>query len=278
MGPVHRDAGSGWPIVARDDEFRQALTALDETAHVQGVVLLGASGVGKSTMARNLAAAVKSRGHTVRFVLGTETGREVPLGAFSRAVTVDGEVANEPVAMLAAAHATLDREENLVVVVDDAQLLDPISATLVHQLADSGSARLIMTIDRADPVPDAVTALVKERRLRIVHIEPFNREQTGELARAVLGGSVEARLVDELFRRTAGNLLLLRGLLSAGRESEVLVHTERGWQLRGPLHPDRVLFDLLAFRLRSLAPKELEAIEILAVGELLDWGAAAGPV
>jgi hypothetical protein len=57
----------------------------------------------------------------VRHVLGTQTGSTVPLGAFYRSVTVDAP--QQPAAMLAAAHKTLEREENPVVV-DDAQLLD----------------------------------------------------------------------------------------------------------------------------------------------------------
>jgi DNA-binding CsgD family transcriptional regulator/energy-coupling factor transporter ATP-binding protein EcfA2 len=255
--------------VARNDEIRQALAALDDGSEFRGVALLGDSGVGKSTLARALGDVAESDRRTVRFVLGTQTGGVVPLGAFSRSVTVDS--AHEPVTMLAAAHKALEREENLVVVVDDAQLLDPLSATLVYQLAASGSARLVVTIRSGDAAPDAVTALLKERLLMSLHIDPFTWEQTSELATAVLGGVVEPQLVDELHRRTAGNLLLLRGLLGAGRESGVLVHTADGWQLRGPLRADRQLFDHIEFRLRSLAAAELDAVEILAAGELLDW-------
>jgi ATP/maltotriose-dependent transcriptional regulator MalT len=50
-----------------------------------------------------------------------------------------------------------------------------------------------------------------------------------------------------------------------------LVRTEAGWQLRGALRADRQLHDLLEFRLQSFAPEELEAVEILAVAEVLDW-------
>lgn len=271
---MHTESQPTWPIVARDDEFRRALAILDGTTEFHGIALVGDTGVGKSTLARALAQAVESRGRKVRFVLGTQTGCAVPFGAFSRSVTVDA--AHEPAAMLAAAHKTLEREHGLVVVVDDAQLLDPLSATLVHQLATNGSARLVVTIRSGEPVPDAVTALWKERLLLTLHIDPFTREQTGELACRVLGGAVEPRLIGELHARSGGNLLLLRGLLGAGRENGVLVHTEDGWQLRGPLHPDRELYDLLEFRLRSLAPDELEAVQLLATGELLDWEVLRG--
>ncbi|MGZ4510469.1 MAG: LuxR C-terminal-related transcriptional regulator [Mycobacterium sp.] len=254
--------------MARDAEFRQALAALND-AEYQGVALIGDSGVGKSTLARMLAKSAESAGRTVRFALGTQTGRAVPLGAFSRAVTLD--VAHEPAIMLAAAHRTLDQDENLVVVVDDAQLLDPLSATLVNQLAASRSARLIVTIGLGEPVLDAVTALLKERLLLSVHVDPFTREQTGVLASAVLGDAVEPRLVDELHERSAGNLLVLRGLLSASRDNGALVHAEDGWHLRGVLHADRELYDLLEFRLRTLVPEELEVVEVLATAEVLDW-------
>ena len=173
--------------------------------------------------------------------------------------------------MLAAAHKTLEEEANLVVVVADAQLLDPLSATLVYQLAVGRTARLIVTIRSGEPVLDAVTALLKERLLLSLHIDAFTREQTGELARRELGGAVEPRLIDELYSRSGGNVLLLRGLLSAGQENGVFVHTEDGWQLRGRLHGDRELYDLIEFRLRSLARAELDVVEVLATGEVLDW-------
>ncbi|WP_156746970.1 ATP-binding protein, partial [Mycobacterium sp. E2733] len=265
---MRRDSECAWSIVARDGEFRRALAALRD-GEFQGVALVGDSGVGKSTLARMLAKSVESVGWTVRFALGTQTGSAVPLGAFSRVVSLG--VAHEPALMLAAAHKTLEQDENLVVVVDDAQLLDPLSATLVSQLAASRSARLIVTIRSGEPVFDAVTALIKERLLLTVHVDPFTREQTAELAGAVLGGVVEARLVDELFERSGGNLVLLRGLLSAGRESGALVCVEGCWRLRGALQADRELYELLGFRLQSLTPEELEVVEVLATAELLEW-------
>ena len=267
-------SGSAWPLVGRDDEVRQALTALDDASQFQGVLLVGDSGIGKSTLAHTLADSVKSRGLTVRFVLGTQTGCAVPLGAFYRSVTVDAP--REPAAMLAAAQKTLEKEERLVVVVDDAQLLDPLSSTLVYQLAASGSARLIVTIRSRNNAPDAVIALWKERLLLSLYIKALTWPQTEELARTVLGGAVETRLINELHVRTAGNPLMLRGLLNAGQESGVLVRTEHSWRLRGALRADRQLYDLLEFRLRSLGAEELEAVEVLAAAEVLDWETLRG--
>jgi len=76
---VHWENGWAWPVVAREVQFRRALAALND-GEFQGVALVGDSGVGKSTLARMLAKAAESAGRTVRFALGTHTGRAVPLG------------------------------------------------------------------------------------------------------------------------------------------------------------------------------------------------------
>src|ERR1700722_12018267 len=261
-------------MVGRGDEVRQALTALGGAAEFRGVVLMGDSGVGKSTLARALADILESRELNVRVVVCTETGRAVPFGAFYWLTTL--ATAHEPAVMLAAAQRALEQEENLVVAVDDAHLLDPLSASLVYHLAARGSARLIVTIRSGNAVPDAVIALWKEGLLLDLHIDPFTWQQTEELARAVLGDAVETRLINELHGRTAGNPLMLRGLLNAGRDGGVLVRTDHGWQLRGALHADRQLYDLLEFGLRSLAAEELEAVEVVAAAEVLDWETMRG--
>ena len=271
---MRRQSGSGWPMVGRCDEVRQALTALGDAAEFRGVVLMGDSGVGKSTLAHALADILESRGLNVRFVLCTETGRAVPFGAFSWLTTL--ATAREPAVMLAAAQRTLEQEENLVLAVDDAHLLDPLSASLVYHLAARGSARLIVTITSGHAVPDPVIALWKDRLLLTLRVEAFTRQQTELLARTVLGGDVATELIDELQDRTSGNPLLLRGLMIPGRENGVLVHTDAGWQLRGTLRGDRQFYDLLEFRLRSFGPEELEAVEVLGAAEVLDWEVMRG--
>ena len=267
-------SGLEWPTVGRDDEVRRALDALIDNEESTGVVLIGESGVGKSTLARTLADILELRGFNVRYVLCTEQGREVPFGAFYWLSTL--APAREPAAMLAAAQMALEQEKDLVVAVDDAHLLDPLSASLVYQLAARGRARLIVTIRTGYPVLDPVIALWKERLLVRLRVEAFTWQETEQLAHTVLGGDVASGLIDQLQERTAGNVLLLRGLLVAGQENGVLVYTDAGWQLRGTLRGDRQLYDLLEFRLQSLEPEELEAVEVLGAAETLDWEVMRG--
>ncbi|MEE3753513.1 AAA family ATPase [Mycobacterium intracellulare] len=136
----------------------------------RGAVVLGPDGVGKSTLAR-VAAEHFAGQHPetlVRWVTGTPTERAVPFGAFSHLVQIAD--IGKPAALLRAARVSLGGED-LLLVVDDAQHLDVLSATLVYQLARAGAARLIVTA-RAESSPDAIAALWTDGLLDRIDIEP----------------------------------------------------------------------------------------------------------
>ncbi|WP_276821725.1 helix-turn-helix transcriptional regulator [Mycolicibacterium mageritense] len=258
---------SKWPFVARDAELQEALPALRDGS--RGVVLAGPAGVGKTTLARALAAELESDGYTARFVLGTETGRAVPFGAFHHALRLTD--AHEPTVMLGAAHRALIAEPDSVIVVDDAQHLDLLSALLVQQLGLSGPTKLIVTIRSGEPIPDALTALWKEQLLQRLDLEPFDRAQTAELATAVLGGEVDDHAVGELHRFSSGSPLYLRGVMTAALGDGVLVRDHDRWRLRGKLRPSPDVHELVASRLDALAPDELDVVEVVSTAQVLDW-------
>lgn len=258
---------SDWPFVARDVELREATQALRGDS--RGVVLAGKPGVGKSALARVLAERLEADGCPVRFVLGTETGQAVPLGAFRHALTLAD--AHDPTVMLSVAHEMLASEPDQVIVVDDAQYLDPLSALLVQQLAVHASLRLVVTIGNGVAASDAVTALWKEQLLLRLDLEPFTREQTGELAAAVLGGEVDDHAVGELHRFSAGSPLYLRGALNAARDDAVWVRDQGRWRLHGKLRASADLHALVASRLDTLAPAERDVVEVVSTAEVLDW-------
>ena len=213
--------GSGWPMVGRSDEVRQALTALGDAAEFLGVVLIGDSGVGKSTLARALAEILESRGLNVRFVLCTETARAVPLGAFYWLTTLATASELRRHAGSRAKSLRAGREPRRC------RRRRASARSVVGIVGLPSCGRWQCTIDRDDqigatPVPDPVLALWKDQLLLTVRVEAFTRQQTELLARSVLGGEVATELIDGLQDRTAGNPLLLRGLLIPGRENGVL--------------------------------------------------------
>ncbi|RAU91329.1 AAA family ATPase, partial [Mycobacterium colombiense] len=136
----------------------------------RGAVVVGPDGVGKSTLARVAAERFAERNPAtlIRWVTGTHTERGVPFGAFSHLVEITD--LGKPAALLRAARASLGGDD-LLLVVDDAQHLDVLSATLVYQLARDGAGRLIVTA-RADSAPEAIAALWGDDLLTRLDIEP----------------------------------------------------------------------------------------------------------
>lgn len=260
---------SDWPFVGRSDELCDGLAAVRPGSAYGGVVFCGVAGVGKTTLARAVADQLGPDGWMVQSVLGTETGRAVPLGAFHRALEVVD--AHEPAVMLASAYRTLAGEKDVVTVVDDAQYLDPLSALLVHQLAMSGSARLVVTIRSGEPTPDAVTALWKDDLLLRIDVRPFTHCQTTELVAQVLGGDIDDRLVEQLHQLSDGSPLILRGLLVAGRADGVVCERDGRWCLSGRLRAGPDLTELVESRIATLDPDEVDVIEYVSTAEVLEW-------
>ena len=62
--------------------------------------------------------------------------------------------------------------------VDDAHLLDGFSAHVVHQLAQTREARLVVTVRTGAGEPDAVTALWKDKLLYRLDLEPLSAAYT----------------------------------------------------------------------------------------------------
>ncbi|OBY32242.1 AAA family ATPase [Mycolicibacter kumamotonensis] len=174
-----------WNVPEHSAALHQLIAALEPDGPRAGAVVLGPDGCGKSTLAR-LAAEDRARRHPatlIRWVIGTPAEREVPFGAFSHLVTVAD--IGKPAALLRAARASLVAAGgDLLLVVDDAHLLDILSATLVYQLALTGTARVIVT-GRADgsPAPPPIAALWGDDLLTRIDIAASG--QAGEADRDV---------------------------------------------------------------------------------------------
>ena len=176
---------SAWVAGSQEAALRDVTAALQDPQHC-GVAILGADGAGKTQLARS---AAESSAATVHWVVGTATEQVIPFGAFRGLLTgIDVSDAARPAELLRAAQERLTDEQQLFVV-DDAHYLDRMSATLVYQLALSGSARLIVTVRSAAESPEAVQALWDDALLTRVELGPLDAAAT-----AALPGLVDAYL------------------------------------------------------------------------------------
>jgi DNA-binding CsgD family transcriptional regulator len=254
-----------WPVVRRDNEFTAIHNALVEQEGVCGIVLIGDAGVGKTTLARLVTQSLPSR---VQWVAGTESARSIPLGVFAH--LVGAATSRDPVAFLSAARETIIAEGHSVIGVDDAHLLDQLSATLLHQLALDGLVRIVATVRSGEMVPDAITSLWKDGYLQRLHLMPFTRDQCVALIEEALGGRVEGLSADLMWEESGGNALFVRHLVEGALEAGTLRQVRGVWQLRGRTAVTSELASLLDSRIEQLPDDVLHTLRLLTFCEPLD--------
>lgn len=261
-----------WPLTGREAELER-IGELLTAAVGRGVVLHGEAGVGKTRVARDAVARAASYGAVTHWAVGTTTASDIPLGAVAHLVSVP-RVGPLPSPFLLLRQATEKlasdaQERQLVVGVDDAHLLDPLSAVLVQQLALSGVARLVLTVRAGMPVPDALASLWKDDVLRPVAIDALSREQTSLLVQAVLGAQVESTTLNQLWEVTRGNPLFLRHIVEGELEAGRLFEASGVWRWRGTMAVGAALTQLIEARMAGLDRDARLALDLLAFAEPL---------
>jgi DNA-binding CsgD family transcriptional regulator/tetratricopeptide (TPR) repeat protein len=253
-----------WQLLDRPVEreaIRSALTRTD----CRGVVVIGAAGVGKTTLARTVTESLTA---PVHWAACTETSRSIPLGAF--APWVGSTEARDPIALLVSARQSIMGSAGTVAGVDDAHLLDQLSATLLHQIAVEGAGRIVATVRSGEPLPDAVTSLWKDGYLRRLELQPFTKQQCVTLIESVLGGTLEELSADVMWEASGGNPLFLRHLVEGAIQACTLSAVDGVWQLRGPTAVSAGLAELLDGRLKRAGNAAVSALQLLALCEPLD--------
>jgi len=252
-----------WQLLDRPAEFDSVRSRLTGGTG-GGVVLTGAAGVGKSTLARAVTATLRS---DVNWVGCTESSRSIPLGVFAHRVPTTGS--RDPVALLAATRESILAGPDTVIGVDDAHLLDHLSSTLLHQIAVEGAGQIVATVRNGEPVPDAVTALWKDNYLQRVDLMPFTKQQSITLIESVLGGTLEGLSADVMWDASGGNPLFLRHMVEGALDAATLTEVDGVWQLRGLAAVPSGLAELLEDRLDQVGDA-VNALKPLALCEPLD--------
>lgn len=261
-----------WPLVGRTPEIALVERSLRDEV---GVVIAGPAGVGKSRLAREAATIASALGHHLETVVATDAATVIPLGAFAH---LDQGSTGDEDPVFATPFAALRRRLleragglPLLLLVDDAHSLDAASAALVHQLVVARDALVVVTLRSRSAAPDAVVALWKDDLCTRLELQELSALEVGELLERVLGGPVDARSAHDLWHTTQGNLFFLRELVRDGLTTGALAFGPGRWRWTGAhLAPTRVT-ELLAGQLAALGPEERTALELVALGEPLEW-------
>jgi len=259
-----------WPLVGRVEELRFVDAVMRRRSGAAGVVVAGAAGVGKTRLAREALAAVEQRGMRVGWVAATASSRPLPLGAFAGVL---GDLGQDPAQVLRRATETLLTGvggSGVVLGVDDAHLLDELSATLVQQVVVRRDATVMLTVRSGEPAPDAVTSLWKDNLLERLELQPVSELETEALLEAVLGGPLDRSAAGRLWQMSQGNVLFLRQLVDGAVERGALRDEGGLWRLRETTLVTPGLAELVAVRMGALSEPVRDVVDILAVDEPLD--------
>jgi DNA-binding NarL/FixJ family response regulator len=257
-------------MIGRDQEIGEITRAIADDA-VRGVALAGKAGVGKSRLAREAVLAAAGAGWTVRSIAATATSRPIPLGAFSQ-WTDDAESAPFALARRVVEALTDGAQpDRLVVFVDDAHLLDDLSALVLHQLVQSRAAAVILTIRTGEAAPAAVTALWKDGLLRRRELEPLTRNEIGDLMAAAFGTAPDQQCADKLWHLTHGNVLFLRQLVEQEYRAGRMAARQGAVHWLGNTAISGSLAELVDSQIGAIPGKVRDVVDLVAISEPVDW-------
>jgi DNA-binding CsgD family transcriptional regulator len=269
VGAPARELGTAWPLVGREVELARISEARERGCC--GVVVRAGAGVGKTRLGREAVAAAERGGAMVEWVQATRSAAEVPLGAFASLLPA-GARSDEAFTLLRDSARALGERAGgrpIVIGVDDAQLLDPVSATLVLQLATGATAFVIATVRSGEPCPDAIVSLWKDAGAPRLELGSLSDEEVRHLVETALDGPVEQEALGWVTDRSRGNALYARELVRGAVEGGWLQRAHGLWRLVGSPAVAESLVELVGRRMLALTAAERLPVELLALGEPL---------
>jgi len=263
-------AAGAEPLVGRGIELRAVEDALDAG---RTVVVSGVAGVGKTRLARAALAAAAGRGAHTRWATASHSARAIPLGALAGLVPPRlPEARMTPEALLEAIVECLADEATtpVVVVVDDAHLLDDPSAALVRLLAARERTAVVLTLRAGADVPDAIGGLVRDGSVERIDVQELTEPDVADLLPALLRGPVDRATVRRLWSVTRGNPLFLCELVRTLRAAGSLAQRSGWWRWSGSFPHGTTSGSLIAERTRDLDDDARAALVLVAFGEPLE--------
>jgi DNA-binding CsgD family transcriptional regulator len=258
-----------WSFVGRAGELAR-LTEAANGATGRGLILGGPPGIGKSRLLREGIGALDQDRLAVWTATANAATAGLPLGGLAQVLPPDQPAGGSPAGLLRWAVDALHRQaagRPIVVAIDDAHLLDPLSAALVYYVARSENATVLGTVRTGEPVQDPVSALWKDDLVERIELGPLTQKETADLLHQVLGGPVDSASVDRLWRLSQGNALLLRELVIAAHASGEISETYGVWRWTGRLELAPTLTEVVDARIGKLTSQERAVLELVAFGE-----------
>src|SRR5581483_65275 len=218
-----------WRFVGRIQQIASLRVALHGSAPGP-IVITGEPGMGRTSM---LSVALRQVDPARYRVVRVRPSGLAPLAALSAAAPACVP-AGAPAEEMARALASKADGGRLVIVADDAHLIDDASMLALRALSRSGDAMLIASHPSrlAQPLrPDPTDCLAYERHVRTIVLPPFTVPEVADLVRGFVNGPVRRTVAGALQSATGGNPRRLHRLLVEDTLARCLVMRQGKWDL-----------------------------------------------
>lgn len=258
-----------------------------------GVIITGDGGSGKTTVLRSVLDRLRNSAHVIH-LRGSTMGARQPYGALRVQIAdLSPDAMRHPACVINGLTGTLEDQAHglpVIVIVDDANLLDGHSATVLGQMVQSGIIRVAAACRDIAGAPDYFQRLHREGTLAGVELAPLAQCDVAAFLESALGQPASRASSLALHRHSGGNVRLLGALLddylasgALGSAGGVGVLTSTEVRL-GP-HAARLMTERIADlppvqrallnRLAEAGPSPLGSIptaSLAALDELLERG------
>ena len=221
-----------WALVGRRSELSAVAAALADPL-IGGVVLVGEGGVGKTRLATECLRLGAEAGYATARVTATRSAADIPLGALAPLLPELGGSRRQPARRRPRRPRPPAGDAQLLLMVDDAHLLDEASAALLLSIASDRQVFVIVTVRTGEAVSDAITSLWKDGHATRIDLGPLPDLTIGELAASIAGRQLDAGLVGRLRRLSGGNPLALRELVLGALEQGQMADEDATWRSDG---------------------------------------------
>src|SRR6266540_3234182 len=248
------------------------LIAAANRADGRGLIFGGEAGIGKSRLLREGIARLDTGRISVWTATADAATAGIPLGGLSQVLPADQPAGASPAGLLRWAVDALHRQADgrpIALAIDDAHLLDPLSATLVYYAARSERANVLATVRTGVPVPDPIRALWTDDLVERLELGPLTTTETAELLHRVLGGAVDTASVERLWQLSQGNALLLRELIISAWSAGDMVEAYGVWRWTGRLELAPTLAEVIDARIGQLTPEVRKVLELAEERQLI---------
>lgn len=245
-----------------------------ELAHIaksisagRGLLFAGRAGVGKTRLLRETKTLLEERGFDVIEIIGAQATADLPLAPLLSLVDLDQE--GDLARLVLSALTRRARDHTVAMLVDDIQLLDEASASLVHRVALAGLALVFATHRSNEQLAPAAESLWKDGHIDRVEIPPISRSEQERLA-SLMVGKLDSSTQRWLWETALGHPLFLRELLVDATINERTTTTAAGISIPRPDALPRQLVALVSKNVVALEPDARRAMDFVAIGGRVD--------